>query len=356
METMGMPLALPQKADKLSLTALGIIVVYNVSLFTHMYNVNYFFVTILCLINFGVLVYFILIQNKNLFEETQTKLTFTISPKFSKLIGIFLGVIGLFFLLFSWIITPIVQLTCTHYIPETSFTDTGYNVTSNVCELVEVDWFGSEKSKKVVSGLQRSELETKTDTDSNGKISYRYQVLLLTDTGSLPFRSFDYSEYESKKIQSVLSSINTFLANASEQPLEFQEDDSLQGYTSVAISLFLEFLALLIIALGSSITCTLDKEFNTMTLSRYRGFAMLEKTVCQHSLSEIVDVKLESLDADQGWVYRIVFVLVSGEIVPFTHVYSSGFQYKQQIAKILKKFLYSINQECGNNLHLEQKD
>jgi len=32
METMGMPLALPQKADKLSLTALGIIVVYyNVS-------------------------------------------------------------------------------------------------------------------------------------------------------------------------------------------------------------------------------------------------------------------------------------------------------------------------------------
>ncbi|KYC35432.1 hypothetical protein WA1_06290 [Scytonema hofmannii PCC 7110] len=301
--------------------------------------------TILFLVNCSVVLYFIKRQNPEAFEQTQSKLTFAISPKISQLIGMFFGGLGLIFLLFPWVITPITQLKCSHsYIQETSLT--------TLCKLIEIDWFGNEKSKKVFSGLRGVELETKTDTNSDGKIYYKYQILLLTDTESIPFRSFDYSKYDLEQFQSVISSIKSFLVNPLEKSLEFQEDDRQQGYISVAISLLLDFLALSSIASGLSITCTFDKEANRMILSRSRWFGILGKTVFLHSLDEVVDVSVETLDTDEGWVYRVIFVLRMGDILPLTRIYSSGYQHKQHIAKLVKLFLNSIERHPEKNLLL----
>lgn len=208
-----------------------------------------------------------------------------------------------------------------------------------MCELFEVDWFGSKKNQKAFSGLRRVELKTITNTGSDGEISVRYQVLLLTNTGTIPFTRLEYSKYDSEQFQSVISSINSFLATPLEKSLALQEDDRELGYFSIEVSIFLGLLALLIISSGTLITCTFDKEANNMTLSYCRWFGILGETVIQHPLDDIRDVKIEDSDADEGLVFRVVFLLKTGKILPLTHLYSSGYQYKQQIAKLIKTFL-----------------
>jgi hypothetical protein len=306
-----------------------------------------FLETALFLVQLGILIYYLYLcqKDKKDIEETPNKLTILINPTMPQLIGIFFWGLGLIFLLFPWVMTPIIQLNCSRNTQEIPFINLKQSVSSNLCELVEIDWFGSEKSKKVFSGLQGVKLETKTDADSEGKIYYRYQVLLLTDLGLIPFRSLNYSEYDSEEFQYVISSVKSFLANMNEKNLVFQEDNRQQGNIGVGISLFFDTLALLIIISGLSTTCTLDKDAHMITLSRSRRLEILGKTVIQYSLDEILDVKLESIDGDKGYLYRVVFVLSSENILPLTDVYSSGHQHKQQIIKVTKNFRQNINKD-----------
>ncbi|MBD2681545.1 hypothetical protein H6H03_29660 [Nostoc paludosum FACHB-159] len=101
----------------------------------------------------------------------------------------------------------------------------------------------------------------------------------------------------------------------------------------------MEVLSLLIITSDVSITCSFDKEANLMTLTRSRWLGIFGKLVIQHKLDELVDVKVESTDGEESTVYRVVFILNSGEILPLTYLYSSGSASKYQIAKMIKIFL-----------------
>ncbi|WP_242058035.1 MULTISPECIES: hypothetical protein [Nostoc] len=76
-----------------------------------------------------------------------------------------------------------------------------------------------------------------------------------------------------------------------------------------------------------------------MTLTRSRWLGIFGKLVIQHKLDELVDVKVESTDGEESTVYRVVFILNSGEILPLTYLYSSGSASKYQIAKMIKIFL-----------------
>jgi hypothetical protein len=295
--------------------------------------------TILFLIIFGVIFYCIHRQKSNSYEQTLTKLILKISPTLSQLIGIFFIGLASFFLIFSWWLTPLVQLNCSRSISEQHFINITHNLPHPVCELVEFNWFGYEKFKKIIAELQGVKLESKTDTDQEGKVFYKYQVILKNHTDDIPFRTVNYSKYESEKYQSVISTIESFLADSLQTSLVFQENDRDAGYAGVGISLFLGVLSLLIITSASSITCSFDKEANLMTLTRSRWLGIFGKLVIQHKLDELVDVKVESTDGEESTVYRVVFVLKSGEIFPLTHVYSSGSASKYQIAKMIKNFL-----------------
>jgi hypothetical protein len=140
----------------------------------------------------------------------------------------------------------------------------------------------------------------------------------------------------------IILKIKDFLAQPLEKNLVVKQDDTLKGYAAIGGTLFLFLVGLLIIAAGSFINCNFDKESNNLTLSRYRWFGKLGKAVFLYSLNEIVDIKVESSDSSEGgMVHRVSLILISGETVPLSGCYSSGFEEKQQIVNMVKSFLAS---------------
>ena len=299
---------------------------------------------VLLVINLGIFGYLIRGRNLIISENTPNLLNFTIQPKLLRFIGLFVGQLGIICLYFTLIATPLTQLNCERYtqnIPVSSISKSiEQDMSPVICQLVEFNWFGHEKSQKRISGLLGATLEKQSKID-NGKTSYKYQVRLLTSTESIPFTQVAYSsKYSYKQLESIISSTNKFLTQPLEKNLALKQDDSLIGYLGVGITIFFSLLALLIIAAGSFISCNFDKELNIMTLSRYRWFGRFGKTVFQYSLNEIVDVKVEqSTTNEDDWFYRVTLVLESGESLPLTRAYTSGFEDKQQIVNIIKAFL-----------------
>ncbi len=70
----------------------------------------------------------------------------------------------------------------------------------------------------------------------------------------------------------------------------------------------------------------------------------IRKSSFLYSLNEIVDIKVESSDSSEGgFVYRVTLILASGETVPLSGCYSSGFEEKQEIVKTSKSFSLQIS-------------
>lgn len=310
-----------------------------------MNDISPLFKAILLLINLGIFGYLAIGKKLVFSENTPNKLNFTIQPKLLRFIGLFIGQLGVICIYFTLIATPITQLSCNDYTQNISALSTDKNIKQQIspviCQLVEFDWLGHQKSQKQINGLLGATLGKQSKTNSNGKTSYRYQVQLLTNTESIPFTRVAYGDkYSYNKLESIILSINNFLTQPFGKELMLNQDDRLIGYLGVGMTIFFSLLALLIIAAGSFINCNFDKETNSFILSRYRWFGKFGKIVFQYSLNEIVNVEVEqSTTSEDDWVYRVTLVLESGDSLPLTRVYTSGFEEKQQIVNIIKTFL-----------------
>lgn len=297
---------------------------------------------ILLVTNLWLYWYFIKGKTIKVDEQTQAKLDFTIQPKLLRFIGLFIGqiaIIGLYSILIG---TPITQLNCDRVPQNIDIPiidkSTEQKTSSLICQLIELDWFSHERSQKHISELIGANLEKQSETDSDGKIYYEYRIQLITNTESVHFtQAYRAGSFSYEELKSIISQINNFLAQPSEKKLIVQKDDR---SIIVAITVFFSLLALIIIGAGLFISCNLNKEANSLILSRYRWFGIFGKGFSQYSLNEIVNIKVESSDSDEGrFTYRVILILESGEIVPLSHVYSSGFEEKQQIVNIVKSFL-----------------
>jgi hypothetical protein len=93
-------------------------------------------------------------------------------------------------------------------------------------------------------------------------------------------------------------------------------------------------ISLLVVTAFPVVSCTLDKELDSMTISRQKWF---REKVSQYPLNKISGVKVER--AGDDWMYRVTLTLSSGENLPLTQSYTSEFEDKQYIAVCIRKFL-----------------
>ncbi|WP_334866460.1 hypothetical protein [Nostoc sp.] len=192
----------------------------------------------------------------------------------------------------------------------------------------------------LVSELLEAKLETEMQTDSQVKPRYSYKILLLTDKDSFPFTDRTYPKFKLEELQSIVLRINKFLKNPTDNNLAVILDDTFMGYIVVRFTVFCGILALLIASPGLFIICNLDKETNTVKISRYRWFGTLGKTVFQYSLNEITDVKLERIDTSiDEYFFRVILVLESGDNLPLTPNYTSNYINGDSIVRVTKDFL-----------------
>ncbi|MEH2093125.1 hypothetical protein [Nostoc sp.] len=284
-----------------------------------------------------------LVRDKNIqiYEQTQNQLKCIVQPKLLRFIGFFIGQIGIISLYTIFTIISITQISCDRVPQNLQASRIEQKSSKIICQLIEFDFFGHQKSQKQISGLIGSRLEKQTKTDKEGKIIYKYQVQLLTKTESIPFRRSTYSDSFSEEAEFIILKIKNFLVQPLETSLVVKQDDTLVGYAAIGITIFCLLLGLLIIASGSFINCNFDKESNSLSISHYKWFGILGKSVFLYSLNEIVDIKVKSFYGEDGTAHQITLMLESGERVPLIGTYSSGFKEKQEIVKIIKNFLAS---------------
>lgn len=286
---------------------------------------------LLGVIFFCVIWFAITRPNVKMLETTPNKLVFRVRVTFFWGVGVFFGGLGLLFVITALNLTPVTTLACSSSASQPSHMPIGQHLASIDCQLVEINWLGAEKSKINITGLRGATVETETETDSHGRVTLNYRVMLFTKDGNVPFKEISESDHEDKQLLS--SQINRFV----ETPLDsvtFQEDDRVLGYTGFGIGCFFGFISLLVVTAFPVVSCTLDKELDSMTISRQKWF---REKVSQYPLNKISGVKVES--AGDDWMYRVTLNLSSGENLPLTQSYTSEFEDKQYIAVCIRKFL-----------------
>lgn len=270
------------------------------------------------------------------FEQTQSQITFKIKPKISRVIATFALAFSIVVLIATLASPQLTKITCIH--KETVVSTEGEHTSQ--CQLVEIGWIDQELNKKTIDGITKSQIETIIKSDDDGKNLYEYQLMLVSDTSNIPFRSSNYLKYKLAELQSIEAKINSFLTDFSEKELSIIEDSSSVGYIGIKISIFLLLLFLLIYGLGVIIEVNLNKENNTIIISRYQWWGKLGKTTRQHPLIDLKDVKIESTESsDNDTLYRVALVLNSDEIIPLTQVYSSDYWSKKQLVDRIQDFL-----------------
>lgn len=309
-----------------------------------MNNIRFLLVVILLMINLGSAYCFMLANPLKISEQTSIRLLFTIRPKVFLGLGIFFSQLAVFYLFIIFMITPITQLTCDRS-PNNISNINGsesQNKLSVICTLTENDWFGSEKTRILISELYEAKLETQIETNSQGQPEYWYQVLLLTDVGSIPFAHKMPNRFKIETMQSIASTINNFLVSSTEESLAVKNDDSIANYIIFIVALFWGLVAFLLAAAGLFIHCNFDKEANTLKITRYRWFGKLKRTVFQSSLNEITDVKVERIDTSIDKFYsRVILLLESGDSLLLTPDYTEYYIDGGYIVKLVKNFLKS---------------
>ena len=270
-------------------------------------------------------------------DETKNRFFFQIRPTFSWAVGIFFGAIGFLFILSTLISPPITILTCNHSFPESSV-----NQHYPSCQLVAISWLGTEQNKTLIVKLQAALLEAQLDANDDSSLFDRYQVVLVTDVGNIPFiESYTYSSLpEYQHLLTVVSQINSFVTKPLQDSLIVEKDEKDAGYICFAIGTFFSLITFLILAISPYITCSFEREFNKVTIERRNLFG---KKTFEYKISDVVAVKVEEQSDIESATYRLTLLLTSGEKVPLTYDFTSGWKEKQQIANQLKNFLAISN-------------
>ena len=90
-----------------------------------------------------------------------------------------------------------------------------------------------------------------------------------------------------------------------------------------------------------SVTCTLDKSLDRMSLKRQK---ILKTRVIERPIEAISGVQLDELtDSDSDTIYRVSLVFASGRCIPLNSSYSGGLKDKLKIAEDIAIFLNVFN-------------
>ena len=116
-------------------------------------------------------------------SKHKRNLTLLSNPSYFGFLVLFIGQIGAIFLCATFKIIPVTQLNCDRVLQNVHTssisTDTEQKASSVICQLIEFDFLGHQKSQKQISGLIGTSLEKQKKTDKDGKITYKYQVHVI---------------------------------------------------------------------------------------------------------------------------------------------------------------------------------
>lgn len=275
----------------------------------------------------------------SILEQTPNKLVLRIRPTFAWAVSTFFGGIALLFTIFTLQNAPVTVLTCKHSIPTSSLSPSYQQLTLTNCELITINWLGTEANRIIFSEVQQATLEMKAESYSYTQL-VSYRAILLTEKGNIPitesYVSIKTRAYEN--MRNLVAQINEFIKNYDAVSFRVQYEDKISGYTGFVIAVGFWLIAWLVIVTAPFINCSFDKQVDGIILERRNLFG---KKAVRCKLSDIKTVNVESYSEEGNATYRINLLLISGENLPLTQSLTSGWQEKQQIAEQIRQFLKS---------------
>ncbi|MBE9201111.1 MULTISPECIES: hypothetical protein [unclassified Nodularia (in: cyanobacteria)] len=189
----------------------------------------------------------------------------------------------------------------------------------------------SSSDQQVVSLKDIQGTKIHTVKGSKGKRSYR--LLLLTNKGEISPISIDISDQ--RTVKNWVEEIEVFRKDTQKQNLLIEYDNRFSDY--LFAGLFTSLGLVLGLVLGKVFVCKIDKSLGKLTLEQY---GLLGNSQAEYSTSQIRGVTVQKTKSSKGSrTYRIALFMYSGEYIPFTSYYTSGFRYHQQIADRISEFL-----------------
>lgn len=183
--------------------------------------------------------------------------------------------------------------------------------------------------EQAVPGLNRARINESIDSDDDAT----YKIFLETDNGDIPL-TFYYSSGKSEK-QAAVTEINTYLVDREEQILDVQ-----YRFGNGLMPLISIILSVPSIVIGLMVKGTVWHMSKTeRVITHYRkGFSGTKVT--EYNLDEVTGaVVTSSRDSDGDRTYRIQYTTRSGDSIPMTSWYSSGYKKKSETAALINAFL-----------------
>lgn len=201
--------------------------------------------------------------------------------------------------------------------------------TSAGCQISSTGILGTTQQDIALNDIQGTKINSFTDSKNNRS----YRLVLLTNQGEfspLPINTSDLPTV--KKWQ---QEIDGFLQNSQQQPIFIEEDNRLFIY--LFGGLFAVTGLAVAALLGKVVICDIDKTLGKLTLANY---GLLGNSQTEYRIRDLRGVTLEkSVSSKGGTTYRVALVMHSGEHIPFTSYYSSGFKQHQQTVERISQFL-----------------
>ncbi len=186
--------------------------------------------------------------------------------------------------------------------------------------------------REPVEGLRGSKVVQKTDSDGDRV----YRVVLLTRSGDVPWQNVWSTGAAAKEEYST--QINRFVQDESEDSFSLQERGGLVGFLFTGLFAVIGCV-MAFFGVRSLFTLWIFDRTDGVVVRQINGLGGARTT--EYPLSDVfaVDVESHRSSNSSSTTYRVVLYLSTGERVPLTTSYSSGYRRKAETAQIIQEFL-----------------
>ncbi|MBN1642906.1 MAG: hypothetical protein JXA09_16840 [Anaerolineae bacterium] len=189
--------------------------------------------------------------------------------------------------------------------------------------------FGATLWERTVEDVRGARLDEKQDSD-DGDL---YRAMLLTGKGDVPL-TLAWSSGRGPK-EEVVTQVNVFFQGGRNRDLQVTMGESVAWIVLVVSNP----VGIAIVLVGLHMlrtTWILDRSAGVLVrqVAGLRGLRVTE-----YDLGEVVDVRVARSSGDDGDTYRPVIWLSTGEAIPMTTFYSSGYRSKAQTVALVREFL-----------------
>ncbi|WP_414527128.1 tetratricopeptide repeat protein [Nodularia chucula] len=203
------------------------------------------------------------------------------------------------------------------------------NIAPATCQSSSKSLFWSKHQVLTLENIQGTKIHTFTDSKGN----YRYRLFLLTNEGEASPILKDVRRQTT--VTNWVQEIELFLKETERQNLLIEDDNRL--FMGLFGGLFVFVGLAVAVVMGKVVVCDIDKTLGQLTLAQY---GIIGNSQTEYRTCDIRAVTLQKAVSSKGdSTYRLALVMHSGEYIPFTSYYSSGFRQQQKTSDIISQFL-----------------